>query len=64
MKKLRVPLFLLALVLSLAASVSQPRPAWAACAYDEQCGPNGRCCCGVCIIRYAICDPYDCPPQG
>ncbi len=67
MKKLRVPLFLLTLVLSFAASLSQPRPAWAGasdCGYDYQCGPNGRCCCGVCIIKYAICFPDNCPPQG
>lgn len=64
MNKLRLPLFLLALVLSLAAFVSQPRPAWAACIYDHQCGPNGKCCCSQCVPRFAYCDPFDCPPQG
>jgi hypothetical protein len=61
MTKLRIPLFLLAVVLSFAASVSSPRPAFAGCAYDEQCGLNRKCCCGQCILRMAICDPLDCP---
>lgn len=60
MKKLRFPLLLLAAALSFAASVSNPKPAWAACMYDEQCGPNHKCCCSQCVIRTALCDPFDC----
>jgi len=64
MKKLRIPLLLLAVVLSFAASVSNPRPAYAACIRDDQCGPNGKCCCSQCVLKNALCDPFDCGPEG
>ncbi|HKI06388.1 MAG TPA: hypothetical protein VKK31_30695 [Thermoanaerobaculia bacterium] len=64
MTKFRLPLLLLAAVLSFAASLSSPRPAFAACIYDHQCGLNGKCCCSQCVLRTAMCDPFDCGPEG